>query len=72
MAKDIKLGESKLKHSDPVCKAAEHCCWYETSREFSDVCSHRNELICHLRREEVFGENQMAADKLPEAALVRY
>ena len=71
MAKDIKIGDNTLNHSDPACKAAEHCCWYETSLDSSNVCSHRNELICHLRREEVFGD-QLAADQEPEGLLGRF
>ncbi|MDR2338564.1 MAG: hypothetical protein LBF40_00260 [Deltaproteobacteria bacterium] len=68
MAKNIKIGESKHTHTNPLCKAAEHCCWYET-KESSNECSHRNELICHLRREEVFGEKQQIADIGKEAVV---
>jgi hypothetical protein len=71
MAKNIPIGEKQVNHNNPVCKVAEHCCWYETNRESSSECSHRNELICHLRREEVFGEKQLAKDKLAEEALAQ-
>ena len=68
MAKNIKITETTLNPASHCCQAAEHCYWYETSKEASSVCSHRNELVCHLRREEVFGEKQASADQLEERA----
>ncbi|MDR2405362.1 MAG: hypothetical protein LBE27_03225 [Deltaproteobacteria bacterium] len=74
MAKDLLISnKTQGNNSNPICKVAEHCCWYETNRESSTVCAHRNELICQLRREEVFGEKQqLAADMAAEDALAQF
>jgi hypothetical protein len=67
MAKNLKIGDTQRNKSNPACKSAEHCCWYETSKEFSNVCSHRNELICHLRRQEVFDDQPLKEDAFAQA-----
>ncbi|MDR2199249.1 MAG: hypothetical protein LBR53_07340 [Deltaproteobacteria bacterium] len=68
MARDLTIGKEAAKKAEPACRAAEHCCWYETSRETARECSHRNELVCQLRREEVFGESKLAQDAFSEEA----
>jgi hypothetical protein len=61
MARNIVIGKKDSKSTDPVCNSAAYCCWYETTKEFSNICTNRNALVCQLRREEVFGE------EVPEA-----
>jgi hypothetical protein len=65
MAKNLLIGKTQGNNINPVCKSAEQCCWYETNRESSTECSHRNELICHLRRAEVFGDKQQLSADIP-------
>jgi hypothetical protein len=57
MAKDLTIGDKKKTCTNPACNSAAYCCWYETTRELSNVCINRNNLVCQLRREEVFGED---------------
>ncbi|MDR1165636.1 MAG: hypothetical protein LBO66_07155 [Deltaproteobacteria bacterium] len=55
MATDLVLNKNETKCLDPGCNSAAYCCWYETTKEFSNICTNRNALVCQLRREEVFG-----------------
>ncbi|MDR2613026.1 MAG: hypothetical protein LBG06_09480 [Deltaproteobacteria bacterium] len=59
MATDLTLNnrmfnEDKRKDSGIACGSAPYCCWYETVGENSRVCTNRTDLVCQLRREEVF------------------
>jgi hypothetical protein len=54
MATDLNINDGKRKSTGPACDSAPFCCWYETSGELAADCTNRNNLVCQLRREEVF------------------
>ncbi|MDR1081608.1 MAG: hypothetical protein LBQ79_11800 [Deltaproteobacteria bacterium] len=54
MATDLTINDSKRKSTGPACNSAPTCCWYETSGAFGGDCTNRSNLVCQLRREEVF------------------
>ncbi|MDR2459866.1 MAG: hypothetical protein LBE38_03650 [Deltaproteobacteria bacterium] len=58
MAKDLTIGDKKVNCNNPGCDSAAFCCWYETTKEFSNICTNRNNLVCQLRRDEVFGDSE--------------
>jgi hypothetical protein len=68
MARDLTIGDKQVNCNNPVCDSAAYCCWYETTREIGDICTNRNNLVCRIRREEVFGESEVidkAQDQRP-------
>jgi hypothetical protein len=54
MATNLNITDSAYKSTGPACNDAPCCCWYETSGETEGDCTNRNNIVCQLRREEVF------------------
>ncbi|MDR2352685.1 MAG: hypothetical protein LBF22_05885 [Deltaproteobacteria bacterium] len=59
MAKDLAIGKKEIQDLNPGCNDAPHCCWYETTKEYSNTCANRNALICKLHRDEVFSQKEL-------------
>jgi hypothetical protein len=71
MATDLNINDSRRKSSNPACNSAPGCCWYETSGEYGGDCTNRTDLVCQIRREEVFNGPPQAAPRKEKKSFAR-